>query len=372
VVRPTFALILAAALALAACGDPLIVLGDAPGRMRIVLGVGDSIGTQVDSVATRTRLTEPTAVAFDAASSVLYAADRGAVIQSDGITRRVARVFSVRSDGRSTLAFSSAACTAVCPEAIQSMAVSADGTLYLTDWVGHRVFRWNRGSTSPVVIAGDGQAGDAPDGVPAQQASLRSPAGIVAASDGRLYFSEQLGHRIRFIDSSGQLQSVAGIGAPGFSGDGGQATSAALNQPTGLVLHGDLLYIADRLNHRIRAISLTTGIIETVAGQGVQGFAGDNGDAFLARFDRPASAAVSDDGVTLFIADYGNHRVRAVNLRTRTVQTVSGTGSSAWNGAGRPAGETSLEMPSGVAARSGFLFIADTGHSVVWRTVIRL
>jgi sugar lactone lactonase YvrE len=371
VVRTTFALTLAA-LSLGACGDPLIVLGDAPGRMRVVLGVGDSIGTQVDSVATRTRLTEPTAVAFDAASSLLYAADRGAVKQSGGITRRVARIFSVRSDGRLTLVFSSAACTVNCPEAVHSMTVGADGTLYLTDWVGHRVFRWNRGANSPVVIAGDGQAGDAPDGTPAVQARLRSPAGIVAASDGKLYFSEQLGHRIRFIDSSGQLHTVAGTGAPGFFGDRGPAASAALNQPSGLALHSDVLYVAERLNHRIRAVSLTTGIIETVAGQGVQGFAGDNGDALLARLDRPASVAVSDDGVTLFIADYGNHRVRAVNLGTGTVQTVAGTGSDAWNGTGRPAGETSLELPSGLAAISGFLFIADTGHSVVWRTVIRL
>jgi hypothetical protein len=371
VVRSAGALTLAS-LVLAACGDPLIVLGDAPGRMRIVVGVGDSIGTRIDSVATRTRLADPTGIAFDASSGVLFAADRGALVQSGGSTRRVARLFSVRSDGRLTLVFSTANCPANCPEAVHSLAVAPNAAVYITDVVGHRVFRLDPGSTAPAMIAGSGTAGDSPDGALAAGSRIRSPAGIAVAPDGRIYFAEQAGHRVRVIDPDGRLRTVAGTGTAGVAGDGGPASTALLNNPAGIALGGDVLYIADRLNQRIRAVSLTTGIITTVAGQGSAGYSGDGGDAAVARFDRPESVALSSDLVTLFVADYGNHRVRAVNLGTRVIQSIAGTGSVVWSGAGRPAGETSLEWPSGVATGLGFLFIADFGHSVVWRTVIRL
>jgi sugar lactone lactonase YvrE len=192
------------------------------------------------------------------------------------------------------------------------------------------------------------------------------------APDGRIYFAEQAGHRIRAIDGDGRLRTIAGTGSAGGAGDGGPATAAQLNHPSGITIAGDVLYIADRLNHRIRAVSLTTGIITTIAGQGSAGFAGDAGEAGAARLDRPESVALSSDNLTLFIADYGNHRVRAVNLATRFIQTSAGTGGVIWNGAGKPAGETALEFPAAVAGGLGFLFIADGGHSVVWRTVVRL
>jgi hypothetical protein len=148
---------------------------------------------------------------------------------------------------------------------------------------------------------------------------------------------------------------------------------AGLDNPAGLAIAGDLLYIADRLNHRVRTLSLTTGVIETIAGAGAGGFAGDGGPAGLARFDRPEGVALSADGLTLFITDFGNHRVRAVHLGTGTIRTLAGNGSTAWNGEGNIAGATSLHRPAAIATGgSGFLFIADAGHSVIWRTVVRL
>jgi sugar lactone lactonase YvrE len=221
VVRSAAALTLGAiAAALAACGDPLIVLGDAPGRMRIVIGVGDSIGTRIDSVATRTRLTEPAAVAFDGSQAVLYVADRGALVQSGGSTRRVARLFSVRSDGRLRVVFSTATCPSACPELVHSLAVGTNAALYITDINTQRVFRLDRGSSVPAVIVGNGTAGDSPDGTLATQSRVRAPAGIAVAPDGRIYFAEQAGHRIRAIDGDGRLRTIAGTGSAGGAGDG--------------------------------------------------------------------------------------------------------------------------------------------------------
>ena len=368
------ALSLAAAWAvvIAGCGDPLIVLGDAPGRMRVVAGVGDSVGTRIDSLAARTRLSEPAAVAFDAGRGLLYVADRGSLVQIAGVTRRVARVFAVASDGRITLLFETGSCSGPCPESVHSMTVSPDGALLLTDVVAHRIYRMTPGAAQPVVIAGDGTAGDAPDGAVAALSQLRAPSGIALSSDGRVWFAEQLGHRVRVIESDGRLRTVAG-GTRGAGGDGGPGVQAGLDNPAGIAIAGAVLYIADRLNHRIRTLSLTTGVIETIAGVGAGGFAGDGGPAGLARFDRPDGIAVAADGLTLFVSDFGNHRVRAVHLGAGTIRTLVGNGSPAWNGVGNVAGETSLDRPAGIAAGGpGFLFIADTGHSVVWRTVVRL
>jgi DNA-binding beta-propeller fold protein YncE len=224
----------------------------------------------------------------------------------------------------------------------------------------------------PVVVAGNGIAGDATDGTTAAQAQLRAPSGIALSSDGRIFVAEQLGHRVRVIETDGRLNTVAG-GRRGGAGDGGPAELAGLDNPAGILIAGDVLYIADRLNHRVRALSLTTGVIETIAGSGAPGFAGDGGAAVLARLDRPDALAISADGLTMFVADHGNHRVRAVHLGTATIRTLAGNGSLDWNGQGHAGGDTSIDRPAGLAAGgTGFLFIADFGHSVIWRTIVRL
>lgn len=352
----------------AACADPVIVTGDAPGVMRVVAGVPDSIGTRVDSLARRTRLYEPGAIAFDDASGVLYVADRGASVTSGGTTRRVARIFAVRSNGRMSLILDSSQCpAAVCPENVHSMDVESDGAIVLSDITGHRLFRLPV-TGIPSVLAGNGAPGDAADGQPASGAAIRRPAGVVVTGDGRIYFSEQLGQRVRSIDSNGLLGTVAGNGTPGNGGDG-PATAVSLNGPSGLALADGILYVADRLNGRVRAVDLAAGTVSAVAGTLPGGFSGDGGPAANARLDRPESLTVSADHVSLYIADSGNHRIRSVNLATGTIVTLAGTGSIVYNGERRPAGDTSLFSPTGVVANLGFLFIADTGHSTVWRTL---
>ncbi|MBI4546028.1 MAG: hypothetical protein HY703_12580, partial [Gemmatimonadetes bacterium] len=140
----------------------------------------------------------------------------------------------------------------------------------------------------------------------------------------------------------------------------------------GLALGGGLLYIVDSANQRVRAVELASGVIKSVAGTGIRGFAGDGGPATEALLQDPQGVAVSPDGRTLFIADAGNHRVRTVNLATGLIATFAGTGDEAFTGDRGPAGETALSGPTSVAASPfSLLFIADTGHHIVWRSAVR-
>lgn len=365
-VRPAVALILA--LIASACDESIIIPGDAPGLMTIVAGVGDSIGSRVDAFARRTKLTEPGGVAFHDATGTLYVADRASSVTAGGVTRKVARLFAVRSDGSITLLLDAADCPSTCPQSVHSIVVTAAGQLLFTDPIGQRVFRLQPGST-PEVLAGTGASGDSPDGTTAGSAALRGPAGIAVDRAGRVVFTEQQGERIRAIELDGTLATIAGTGKRGGSGDGGPALEATFAGPSGLALSSSgVLYVADRLNGRIRSVSLETGVVVTIAGTS-SGFGGDGGPAEIARLNQPESLALSGDELTLFVADAGNDRVRAIRLSSGTMETFAGTGSTPYNGAGRPAGDTSLDSPRAVTTgANGLLFISDRGHSVIWRT----
>jgi DNA-binding beta-propeller fold protein YncE len=343
----------ALALVLSACGEPFIVLGDAPGLMRVVLGVGDSIGTRVDSLATRTRLNQPTGVAFDAENALLYAGDRGALRQVSGTTTPVARIFRVTSRGAVTLLVDAGGCDAgPCILQPTALAYAPGGGLYIADQVGNRVFRYLGGTLS--VIAGDGTLATAPDGATA------------AASPG-----EAGGHRVRRIGADGLLQTIAGTGVAGHSGDGGPALEANLHEPAGIVVRSGIVYVSDIFTHVVRRIA-ADGTISTIAGvPGASGFTGDGGPAATANLNRPVALALTPDGGTLFVSDQGNDRVRAIDLASGSIRTFAGTGSRVWSGSRRLAGETSLFRPAGLdATANGFIFIADDGHSVVWRTTV--
>jgi DNA-binding beta-propeller fold protein YncE len=360
-----------AALVLAGCGEPFVVLGDAPGLMRIVLGVGNSIGTTVDSLAVGTRLTTPGGVAFDAGTGVLYAGDRGSLRQVNGITTPVARIFSVTSRGRATLLLDAGGCAAgTCILQPTAMALAPDGSLIIADQVGNRVFRYMPSGASSV-IAGDGTSGTVADGQPAATSPISRPAGVAVASDGTIYISEAGGHRVRRINAAGLLETVAGTGDAGHSGDGGHATAAELNEPAGLALRDGVLYISDVIAHVIRRVD-ADGTIATLAGvPGSGGYSGDGGAAGDAALDRPVALALTPDGGQLFVSDQGNDRVRVIDLATGFIRTFAGTGGREWSGDRGLAGETALFRPAGIdAAANGFLFIVDSGHSVVWRTSV--
>ena len=192
------------------------------------------------------------------------------------------------------------------------------------------------------------------DGGPATQAELGVPEGVAVGPDGRVYISEVVGARVRRVDASGIITTVAGTGTPGFSGDGGPATSAMLSDPHGVAVAPDgTLYIADRSNHRIRRVD-ANGIITTVAGTGAYGFSGDGGPATLAQLNEPFGVALGPDG-SLYIADTFNHRTRRVGP-DGIITTVAGPGANGVLGDGGPATQAFLSLsirpPGTVLTRS--------------------
>ncbi len=204
----------------------------------------------------------------------------------------------------------------------KSIACDPAGNIFVTDSRNQRIRRIDAGSGLIAPIAGSGQLGFAGDGAEALLASFflqqdnenPEPGGNIAL-DGRgwLYVADTFNNRIRRLDLEGRtVQTLAGNGMRGFSGDGGPATEAALNRPRDLELGPDgRLYVADTDNHRIRAIDLDRGTIATVAGDGAPGFTGEGGPAERASLRRPFGIAFDAEG-NLHIADTLNNRVRRV------------------------------------------------------------
>jgi streptogramin lyase len=164
--------------------------------------------------------------------------------------------------------------------------------------------------------------------------------------------------------ADGKIETVAGTGRPGYGGDGGLAREARLNQPFHCALwHGDL-YIADAMNHCVRKMSLATGVITTVAGSGRKGYSGDGGPALQATMNEPYAVAVNDRG-DLFIVDRLNAAVRKVDAASGTMHTLAGTGTKGFSGDGGPAAKAQLVEPNDcfLDGRDGLL-IADVAD---WR-----
>ena len=214
-------------------------------------------------------------------------------------------------------------------------------------------------------VAGTGTPGFSGDGGPAAAAQLSFPAGVAVDSSGSYFIADLGNHRVRKVDPSGVITTVAGTGTAGFSGDGGPATAAELDSPSDVVLDsaGDL-FIVDFGDNRVRKID-TSGTITTVAGTGAAGSSGDGGSAASAKLDAPAGLDIDSAG-NLFIADYGNNRVRKVSA-SGTITTVAGTGAAGFSGDGGPATSAKLDAPGDVVVWAGNLFIADSSNSSIRR-----
>ncbi len=211
-------------------------------------------------------------------------------------------------------------------------------------------------------IAGTGTPGYTGDMGLATTAQIHTPHGVAADAAGNVYFTDYGNHRIRKIDVSGNIRTIAGSGAPGFSGDGGPATAADLYSPRGIAVDATgNVYFSDYVNHRIRKVT-PAGIISTVAGNGVPGFGGDSGPATAAMLKYAWGIAVDGSG-NLYIADQNNCRVRKVSA-TGTISTIAGNGTCFIGGDGGPASAAAVQYPLGVACdAAGNVYIADYGNN---------
>ncbi len=213
-------------------------------------------------------------------------------------------------------------------------------------------------------LTGDDSAGYIGDGGDAAAARLNAPEGVAADGAGNLYIADTLNHAIREVLSGGIIITIAGNGVPGYSGDGGPAYAALLDNPTGLAVDGaGNVYIADSGNHAIRKID-TLGMIATVAGTGAPGFGGDGGPATAAQLNAPAGVALDSAG-NLYIADSGNQRIREV-AGDGTITTLAGSGLAGYGGDGGPALLAELNQPAGLAIDAGGnIFLADQANRCI-------
>ncbi len=211
-------------------------------------------------------------------------------------------------------------------------------------------------------IAGTGTAGFAGDGAAATVAQLNNPTDVFVDSAGNVYIADEFNDRIRKIDPSGVISTVAGNGTRGYSGDGGAATSAALNLPFGVFVDGaGNIYIAERFGHRIRKVD-TAGIISTIAGTGAAGVSGDGGPATSAQLSEPRAVAVDATG-NIYIVDYGNDRIRRIDT-SGTINTIVGTGVEGFSGDGGPAISAQLYDPQHIFLDGlGNFYIAESTNN---------
>ncbi len=256
--------------------------------------------------------------------------------------------------------------------------LDAEGNLYVGGGNGNPAPDFGVGNSMVVkvdrsgqvtTVAGTGEPGFSGDGGPATKAQLNVVGGLAFDRAGSLYIADMFNNRIRKVDPSGVITTVAGTGKAGFSGDGGPAVEAQFNGPGGIAVDtAGNVYIAEAGSHRIRRID-PAGIIETVAGGGKKGVVGEGGPATEAGLLWPADVWVDAEG-NLYIADSGSARVRKVDP-AGVITTVAGIGVKSFSGDGGPAIEAALNQPLGVTlGTDGALYIAEFESALVRRVCL--
>ncbi len=242
----------------------------------------------------------------------------------------------------------------------EQVAVDAAGNIYVGDTKNHRIRRIDAVTKIITTYAGTGQDGFGGDGGSAQLAGLTFPSQVTFDTAGNFYLADSGNSRIRMVDKSGVISTVAGNGRVNYTGDGGRAVSASLADPSGVAVDGfGQIYIADTANFRIRRVD-SGGIIQTVAGNGRTSFVGDDGPAWGASLLMPYGLTTDSAG-NVYIADQVNLRIRKVDATTGLITTVAGSDALGFQGENGPATQAAFSFPRGVAVDSaGNIFVADT------------
>jgi trimeric autotransporter adhesin len=244
---------------------------------------------------------------------------------------------------------------------LAGVAVDMSGNVYIADEVNDRIRKITVSTGIISTVAGNSTEGYNGDGIAATDAELHTPTGVALDGSGNIYFVDNNNNRVRKVTlSNGLISTIAGNGTPGFNGDGIPATNAEVYSPIAVAIdQSGNVYIADTYNQKIRKVTASTGIISTVAGNGTVGYNGDGIAATGAELNYPYGIALDGPG-NLYIGDYDNNRVRKVDVSTGIISTIAGTGTGGYNSDGIAATAAKLYLPSGVVLdASGNVYIGD-------------
>ena len=330
--------------------------------IRTVVGNGESGCTGDGGPSIQARLNEPKGLTIDCHGNI-YVAD-----SENHVVRKVDRATGIIStvagmSGKDHMCSSAQQDTPALPADEDPLADGAGETsptkfTQQADVIGTVRYRTNQAAATPQRYGGD--CG------PAVRAWLNFPTAVVVDREKNLYIADTMNHRVRMVDSeTGIISTLAGTGQARFSGDGGPANQAALNEPAALAVDdGGRLYIADQSNHRVRMVDLRTGVIQTIAGTGVAMYDGDGKPAIDTAIAGPSGLAVVAD--RLYIADTFNGRVRCVELSSRVMTTVAGDGGVYRYESPSDAPSPSLSRPTGIAFdHEGRLFLTDSDNHLI-------
>jgi sugar lactone lactonase YvrE len=329
-----------------------------PPTITTVAGNGQPDYLGDNGPATAAKLSGPSAVVTDAAGNTFIAdANNSRVRRVDFATGIIT---TVAGSGVSGFGGDGGQAVDAQINSPQGLAIDVDGSLYIADTNNHRIRKVDLNGVIRT-IGGSGVAGYSGDNQPATAAALSSPSGIAIDGQGNLYIADTGNSRIRKLTvATGLITTVAGNGSARFSNDGQLATDSSLNTPRAVAI--DLagnFYIADSGNDRVRRVDSRTQIIQTVAGNGNRAYSGDGGDARAASLNFPRSVAIAQSG--LLILDSINQRLRLLQLDTGIIRTIAGNGIAGFSGDNGPADKAMVWTPSGVAVdAAGNVLVADT------------
>ena len=251
----------------------------------------------------------------------------------------------------------------------------SDGSMLIMAWHNHKLRKIDPTTGRVSIMSGAG-AGFFGDGAMAAGALFKQPKALEVDAQDNIYILDQQNFRVRKISAAGVISTVAGNGMKASSGDNGPALMASFDfeagsnpEPSGgLALREGKLYISETLSHRIRVVDLTTNVITTIAGTGVEGFAGDDGPALQAQFSNPRDLEFGTDG-RLYVADTDNNRIRAIDLTSGNITTVAGTGEPGLDAKDDLlATATKLKRPFAIEFDpAGNLYVSDTINSRILR-----
>jgi hypothetical protein len=352
------------------CGTTEVVVGEAQGVARVVVGVlGATHELQFPDVAD----SGPATAQAIGSPGGIVASEDGSFFFADRFRRRIG---AVTADGQLTWPIGRGACGSsfspgvtpanLCLRHPDDILRNEDGTLLVADRDAHRVYRVDLAADEVESFLGTGAAGAAADGSEAATSPTEYPSSLALGPDGSVYVAEQGNQRVVRVRGDGIVEAVAGVAdSAGDDGDGGPAVSAHFRNPSGIAWMGDTLFIADGGANRIRRVVNDT--VYAFAGLGAPGFVGDRGAAAAALFRDPGPLVVI--GSLLLVADRGNFRVRIIQVGPDSIDTFAGTGEASPGADELDVGRTAIAGPAGLAAAGRAVFLSDSGGYVVRRVI---